>query len=93
MRASGPDSLSTETRVEQKPQREQQSWTDPLVSAREACRWERAQTRTRSFILQLCAKALEPSIFSECRFFMKASGSFQSFMSASSSSVRPTAGA
>lgn len=47
---------------------------------------------TLSFILQLCAKALEPSIFSECRFFMKASGSFQSFMSASSSSARPTAG-
>lgn len=47
---------------------------------------------TLSFILQLCAKALEPSIFSECRFFMKAKGSFQSFMSASSSSARPMAG-
>lgn len=47
---------------------------------------------TLSFILQLCANALEPSIFSRCRFFMKARGSFQSFMSASSSSVRPKAG-
>lgn len=50
------------------------------------------RTFTRSFILQLCAKALEPSIFSRCLFFMKARGSFQSFMSASSSSARPMAG-
>lgn len=47
---------------------------------------------TLSFILQLCANALEPSIFSKCLFFMKVKGSFQSFMSASSSSARPTAG-
>lgn len=47
---------------------------------------------TLSFILQLWAKALDPSIFSVWRFFMKASGRFQSVMSTSSSSARPTTG-
>lgn len=55
-------------------------------------REQREKEITLSFILQLCAKALEPSIFSRCRFFMKASGNSQSFMSASSSTVTPTAG-
>lgn len=53
---------------------------------------EREREITLSFILQLCAKALEPSIFSKCRFFMKASGNFNSFMSASSSSATPVMG-
>lgn len=47
---------------------------------------------TRSFILQLCAKDLEPSIFSQCLFFIKARGRFQSVTSASSSSPSPTRG-
>lgn len=47
---------------------------------------------TRSFILQLCAKDLEPSIFSQCLFFMKARGRFQSVRSDSSSSPSPRRG-
>lgn len=76
------------------------SWQRRRPDKREATaqheQQEREQRREReitlSFILQLCAKALEPSIFSKCRFFMKASGNFQSFMSASSSSATPMAG-
>ena len=47
---------------------------------------------TRSFILQLWAKDLEPSIFSQCLFFIKAKGRFQSVRSASSSSPSPKRG-